>query len=65
MNYANKDKRKTTEEKFGNPDDFIILLQYKQRDDRRESSVKELIRMNTGILTAVLGAVPLHESLTG
>ena len=28
MNYANKDRRKTTEEKFGNLDYFIILLQY-------------------------------------
>lgn len=28
MNYANKDRRKTVEIKFGNLDYFIILLQY-------------------------------------
>ena len=37
MNYANKDRRKTAEIKFGNLDYFIILLQYKQRGYRRES----------------------------
>lgn len=42
MNYANKDRRKTVEIKFGNLDYFIILLQY---NIRKEAGCHLFLRM--------------------